>query len=145
TPPRCRRATRRGRGRRRSRSRSAGASRFASDRDQVAEDEPVALDHLAAPAGDRLGEDRPGGHERVELAVLAARIDAARKLGKQLFVVVAPAEAGVEGAWVDADQGRLEPCVEKLACERGRVGSPERKETASAGWARSEGGRAGQE
>lgn len=61
-------------------------------------DETVAFDKVAAVAHDRARENRAGGDECVELAVLAAGVDARGKLCEQLLVVVATGEAGVEGA-----------------------------------------------
>ena len=43
---------------------------------QIGKDEAVAVDDLADVDVDRLGEHRPGTRKRVELAVLAARVDA---------------------------------------------------------------------
>ena len=97
-------------------------------RDQVAEDEAVALDHLAGGASDRLGEDRAGVDEGVELAVFATGIDVRRQVGEQLCVVAAPGEGAVERARVDADDYRLEGLVEELLRERGRIASPEGEE-----------------
>ena len=53
---------------------------------QVAEDKSIALDDLAALAGDRLREDRAPGDEGVELALLAAGVDARRELSEQPLV-----------------------------------------------------------
>jgi len=44
----------------------------------VAEDHSFALDHRAGRARDRFAKDRPCMHERMELSVLAAGIDARR-------------------------------------------------------------------
>src|SRR5207244_4220797 len=79
------------------------------------------------------GEDRARGDEGVELAVLAAGVDAPRELSEQALVVAAAAEGGVEGARVDADEHRFEAGVEELARERGRVVPPEGEEAALAG------------
>jgi len=49
---------------------------------QVAEDEAVAVDDLAAGASNRGAEDRPRVDEGVELAVLAAGVDGGRKIGQ---------------------------------------------------------------
>jgi predicted MFS family arabinose efflux permease len=49
-----------------------------SGRQHVAEREPAPLDPLADLAGDRRVEYRTGVNERVELAVLAARVDVRR-------------------------------------------------------------------
>ena len=61
----------------------------------------------------------------MELAVLAAGVDARRELSEQPLVVAAPAEGGVEHARVDADERRLEARIEELARERGRVSCPQ--------------------
>src|SRR6266576_1276833 len=100
---------------------------------QVAEDKSLALDDLAALAGDRLGEDRTPRDEGVELAVLASGVDAGRELDEQPLVVAAPAEGGVDHARVDADERRLEARVEELARECGRVVPPEGEEAVLAG------------
>src|SRR5439155_24421511 len=100
---------------------------------QVAEDESIALDDLSRLAGDRLGEDRARGDEGVELAVLAAGVDARRELSEQPLVVAAPAEGGVERARIDADERRLEARIHELVRQRGRVLPPEREEAALAG------------
>ena len=78
-------------------------------------------------------EHRTVPDERVELAVLAAGVDAEWKFCEQPLVVLAPAEGGVEGTRVNADERRLEACVEELAREIGRVMPPEREQAALAG------------
>src|SRR6185369_17824671 len=69
-------------------SRPAGRNEDAG-REQIREHEPAALDDLAAAHGDRRGEHRAVRDARVELAVLAARVDAGREIVE---------ERGVEGA-----------------------------------------------
>jgi hypothetical protein len=69
----------------------------------------------------------------VELAVLAAGVDARRELSEQPLVVVASAEGGVERARIDADERRLEARIQELVRERGRVLPPEREEAALTG------------
>ena len=63
----------------------------------------------------------------MELAVLAAGIDPGRQFGEQPFVVTSPGEGWVEQLRIDADERRLEACVEELARESGRIASPERE------------------
>ena len=53
-------------------------------RKEVREPEPLPLDHVPDPHRDRPVEHRPGVAERVELAVLPARIDAGRQVREQL-------------------------------------------------------------
>jgi hypothetical protein len=71
--------------------------------------------------------------EGVELAVLAAGIDAGGKVGEQRLVEAAADEGGIELVGIDADEDRLEAGVDELAGEGGGVTAPERKQGAAAG------------
>jgi hypothetical protein len=71
--------------------------------------------------------------EGVELAVLAARVDAGWKVGEQRLVEASPDEAGVELVGIDAYEDRPEAGVGELAGESGGVAAPERKQGAAAG------------
>jgi hypothetical protein len=69
----------------------------------------------------------------VELAVLAAGVDAEWQLGEQPLVVAPPGEGGLEHAPVDADERGLEACVEELARQHSGVVPPEREQATLAG------------
>jgi len=104
---------------------------------QIAKDKAVTLDDLARLACDRLGEDRSGMDEGVELAVLAAGVDAGGQVGEQLLVIRTPREGGVERSRVQTDDPRLEAGGDELSCQGARVASPQWEETAPAGCAES--------
>src|SRR5688572_6728693 len=74
---------------------------------EIGEREALADHLLADQAGDRSFEARAGVDERVELAVLAARIDSRGQLIEERRVVLAAGERRVEPARVDADDIRL--------------------------------------
>src|SRR5581483_8770448 len=94
---------------------------------EIAEREAVAFDGWPQLDGQRSREDRAGVDERVELAVLAARVDMLREIREQCAVVVASGESPVEHARVDAHQNGLEACPDELVRERRRVSAPQRK------------------
>lgn len=94
---------------------------------QVAEDEAVSLDGLAAAAADRSVEDRATVNERVELAVLTARVDTRREVGEQLRVEGATGERAIELLRVNADEDRSEAVPDKAASKLCCVGAPERE------------------
>jgi hypothetical protein len=66
-------------------------------------------------------------NKRVELAVLAAGVDAGRQFGQEPLLVAAAREGRVEHARIDADERRLEAGGEELLRKRGRVLSPKGK------------------
>lgn len=69
----------------------------------------------------------------MELAVLPAGVCRGGEVGEQLSAECAADEGRVEPAWVDADEGCLEPGVDELFGEFGGVEPPEREEPASVG------------
>src|ERR1700677_4331499 len=99
---------------------------------QIAKDKALALNDLAGVAGNRLGEDRAGMDEGVELAVLPAGVNARGQIGEQLLVIGTPREGGVERLRVQADDVRLEAGGDELASQDAGVASPQREETAPA-------------
>ena len=63
-----------------------------SGRDDVGIRKPIALHRLADRHIDPPRKHRPGDHEGMKLAVLAARVDARRQLGEQRVVEAAARE-----------------------------------------------------
>ena len=100
---------------------------------QVAEDEAVALNDRASGASDGGVEYRAGVDEGMELAVLAAEIDAGGQVGEQLLVEGATRERRIELGRVDADQGRFKSGVDEVIRELCRVEAPNRKQPTLAG------------
>jgi hypothetical protein len=94
---------------------------------EVAEDEAVAVDDVAAGAPDRGAEDGPGVDKGVELAVLAAGVNDSREVGEQPPVKIATGERRVKLTRVDADERCLEPCSDELVGEFGGIEPPNRK------------------
>src|ERR1043166_416725 len=78
--------------------RGARSSRVSDSagRKEVSEHEPVALDDLASDDRNTVGQHRSRGHEGVELAALAARIDTHGEIGEQLLVEVAARKRPIE-------------------------------------------------
>src|SRR5260221_6614293 len=96
-------------------------------RQQIREDEPVALDDHAAHDFDRCGEHPAGVREGVELAALAAGIARSRELGEERVAEFASGEARIEHARIDACQPRPQTAGDHRAGQRRRVTSPERE------------------
>lgn len=71
-------------------------------------------------------EDRAGVDEGVELAVLAAGVDANGEVGQQRLVEGAADERRIELARIDADEHRLEARLNELEGEFAGVPLPER-------------------
>ena len=71
------------------------------DTSYVAEQESVTLNDFPDPDGESFPEDRSGIDEGVELAVLAAGINAGREIVEQLLVEPAPGERAVELCRID--------------------------------------------
>ena len=89
---------------------------------------PLALDNLAWDHVEWVSEHRPGGQERVELAVLTTRVDARGEHSQEVGVEHAPGEAPVQAAGVDARKRRAQPSVDHVARELGRIAAPEREQ-----------------
>jgi hypothetical protein len=75
--------------------------------------------------------------EGVELAVLAAGVDAGGEVGQERLVEAAADEGGVELPGVDADERCLEAGVDEFLGEDGGVAAPEGKEAGATGAAQS--------
>src|SRR4051794_41053047 len=102
-------------------------------REQVLKREAVARHDLSQLDLDRSVEDRAGVDEGVELAVLAAGVDAGGQVGQQRLVKAAADEGGVELPGVDADECRLETGVDEIFGEDGGVAAPEGEEAGATG------------
>ena len=95
---------------------------------QIAPDEPLARDDLAGLDRRAAAEHRTGVDEGMELAVLAARIDAGRQVGEQRRVELAAGERRVEHARIDAGEPRAQAAGDHLAREPRRRHAPQRKQ-----------------
>jgi hypothetical protein len=73
-------------------------------------------------------EHRPCRDGGVELAVLAAGIDARRQVGEERGVEAPAREARIEPGGIDGDEMRLEPRRDDLVRQLVRVASPERED-----------------
>src|SRR5690606_710523 len=87
----------------------------------------VAEDVLPAAQGEWFGEHRAVPGAGVELAVLAAGVDARGQLPQQRFVEVAPGEAGVEPGSVHAAQRGAQPPGDHFPCHRRGVVAEQRE------------------
>ena len=109
---------------------SRGDSAVTESIGMIGEHESVAVDDLAEVDIDRAGEHRAVIDERMELAVLAARVDAGRQIGEQRAVEVAAGEAADRGRagrrTSGARAGRRRSC--RRARSRGRFGLPQGKQ-----------------
>ena len=110
--------------------RSTRRSRSSRSTVEVGKHEAVPVDALAELDADRLGEHRPSIGKRVELAVLAAGIDA-RPAGRSSSCSIerAAGKRAIELARIDAGQPRLQAAVDHLAREiGGRLRLPDREQ-----------------
>ena len=96
-------------------------------RQQVAEPEAVAFDHLADRNGERTAENGSVEDEGVELAVLSAGIHPLRQIGQESVVERPADERGVEGGGVQADDPGAESVVHEPPGQRPGGPSPERE------------------
>ena len=87
----------------------------------VDEAKSVAHDRLTGPDRDFAVEHRPGKTERVELAALAARVDAGRQLGQQRGIVLPAHERRRQLLRIDAGQDRPDARANHRPRERRRV------------------------
>ncbi len=88
----------------------------------------LAHDHV-----ERVPEHRSGRHERVELAPLAARVDAGGERGPEVAVEHTAGETPCEVPRVHARERRAQPGVNHLARELGRAATPQREQGLDAG------------
>ncbi len=80
-------------------------------------DEIVSLDGLGGEYGNGTREDWAGEGEGVELAALAAGVDAGGQVGEELGVEGAASEGWAEVARINAGKTRADACGEHLAGE----------------------------
>ena len=80
----------------------------------VGEDESVSLYDLAAFDGDRMPEHGAVVDAGVELAVLAARVDAWGKFGEEILVEVSSGEFAGEFFGIDADDAGFDSGCDHL-------------------------------
>src|SRR6185312_10003635 len=83
--------------------------RWVVGREKICIDKTVAFDHVAASYFDATRaaaarKHRPGAHEGVELAALAAGVDRGRQVVEQILIEQPSSEASVELTWIDADK-----------------------------------------
>jgi hypothetical protein len=101
---------------------------------QIRKDKAVALDDWTDANAHWIAEHRPIPRKRVELAVLAARIDSRWKIGEQLFIERAARERAIQVFRIDAGQVRAYSAVDhpsgKVRCS---LGFPQREERRQAG------------
>src|SRR5687768_7143876 len=76
----------------------------------ICEDETVALDDRAELVGNRMVKHRPRERERMELAVLAARIDGWGQIVQQRSIEDAARKGTIELSRIDARESRLQAC-----------------------------------
>ena len=105
----------------------ATPSRTAAIRNEIAEYEAVAFDDLPERYTHRPLKNWPVEHERVKLAVLAARIDFRRKIRKKSLVEWAPGERRIENCRVDTGHDGPESVLNEPLRKFCRVALPDRK------------------
>ena len=115
----------------RSRARATGGAAQPGTRSQKTKPSRSTTSPRVQAIGSR--EERPGVHEGVELAVLAARVDSGGQVGEEPRVVRAPGERRVEHARIDADDDRREAAVDELAGQLGRCRAPRAERRRGAG------------
>ncbi len=95
--------------------------------DHIGEHEPVALNRLADHDRDRRAEVGTVHDERVELAVLATRIDPRAQLFQEALVIPAARQLARRLRRVDAGDNRAHTQLDQLAGELRRRSLPERE------------------
>src|SRR5699024_9735220 len=88
----------------------------------------VAPHRFAALQFQRLGKQRPGMTERVELPVFAAEVDIVRQVFKEGGIEFTPAETGVQLSGVDANDMRTMAIRPELSRQCRGVAAPQRKQ-----------------
>lgn len=95
-----------------------------STRNDIGIDEPVALDGFPGMYGDGRREHRSCGDHRMELALLAARIDILWETAQKGRVKLSPGIAWVEPSEIDADQMGSDPAGDHVVRQRMGVAPP---------------------
>ena len=104
-----------------------------SIRNDIGIDEAIALDSFPDMHGNGRREYRPGRDHRMELAVLATRVDATWETAQETRVEQSPGIAPIEPLEIDADQMCNDPAGDHLARQRTGVAPPQRKYPLHAG------------
>src|SRR5437868_12736465 len=105
----------------------------ASGRHDIREHEIIALDDLASTDVEWAGEDRAGMDEGVELAVFAARVNAAGQIAKQVRAELPAGEGPVELPRIHAGERGLYACGDHVAGEFAGRDLPDREQRREAG------------
>ena len=105
----------------------ATGGRGVENRQQIREDEAVALDDLSWRDCERRRKHRPRESERMEFTLLAARFHGSGQLGKQAGVKRASGKAPVELARIDASEVSAQATGNHFAGKPMRLAAPEGK------------------
>src|SRR6267378_4016883 len=97
-------------------------------RQQIAKPESVAQHFFAGGETNWRLKDGTVENERMEFAVLAARIDAGRQIGEKRFVENATREGWIEDTRIYTNHNRLKTQAQKIAGEFARIALPDGKQ-----------------
>jgi len=93
-------------------------------RQQIAKPESVTQYFFASGEMNRRLKDGTIENERMEFAVLAARIDAGRQIGEERFVEDATREGRIEDTRINTNHNCLKTQTQKIASESARITFP---------------------